>query len=62
MNKSKEHQLDMDIWEGCFEWAKEAFKSGWVVKDEWTGDDEIASSIHSFICRKMKIGYFKKKP
>lgn len=59
--KQQEDLLDMKIWEGCHKWAKAAWKNEWIYQIDWDGEDELASSIHGFICKQLKIGVFKKK-
>jgi formate dehydrogenase maturation protein FdhE len=58
----KELELDYKIWEGAHKWAEAAIEGNWKVrkKSDFLDSHELASSIHSFICKELQIGWFGK--
>jgi hypothetical protein len=48
-------KTDLKIWKGCHKWAKKMWKMGEFSRNKkriltcWYDEDEVASSIHSYI-------------
>lgn len=40
---------DKETVEGIRRWSEMGWKEGWFEKKNWTGDDEVAASIQSYI-------------
>ena len=57
---TKNEELELKIWKGADRFAKKAWKGNWVNKKEWYDETDLASSIHGFVCKELKIGNFKK--